>query len=72
MGYWDTVAGNSLLYELGGGFYDFNGEMIKYDISNGNRNMKDYFLICASKEKLNSFLEIKNKNSEFFKNKFMV
>ena len=36
MGYWDTVAGNSLLYELGGGFYDFNGEMIKYDISNGN------------------------------------
>jgi 3'-phosphoadenosine 5'-phosphosulfate (PAPS) 3'-phosphatase len=72
MAFWDAVAGNSLLHEIGGGFYYLNGEMVKYDISNGNKYMKDYFVIFASKEKLNIFLDIKNKNSEYFKDNFNV
>ena len=70
MGFWDTVAGHSLLHEIGGGFYYFNGEMVKYDLSNGNKRVKDYFIICASKEKLEYFLEIKNKHINYFQDNF--
>ena len=72
MGFWDTVAGHSLLYEIGGGFYYFNGEMVKYDLSNGNRQMKNYFIICANKEKFDIFQEIKNKNLKYFQDNFNV
>lgn len=72
MGFWDTVAGHCLLHEIGGGFYYFNGDMVKYDISNGKNCMKDYFIICASQEKLRTFLEVKNKNLKYFQDNFNV
>lgn len=72
MGFWDTVAGHCLLHEIGGGFYYFNGDMVKYNIENGNRNMQGHFIICANKEKLDLFLNMKNKNLKYFQDNFNI
>lgn len=66
LGFWDACTGHCLLNEIGGGFYYFDGSNVKYDITNDNRRMRDYFIICANDEKKDIFFSVYEKNKKYF------
>lgn len=66
MAYWDSCATHCLVNELGGGFYYFDETKVQYDLSNDNKCMHGFFIICASKEKKELFFEVYNKYKQYF------
>lgn len=52
--------------EIGGGFWYWDGTEVKYNLSNDNKTMDGYFFFAANEEKKMKFMEIYEKNKEFF------
>ncbi len=53
---WDICAGDCLAHSIGGGFFNFKGEEIKY-IDNNKEYIKDYLFVVGNSEKKKLFIE---------------
>ena len=62
---WDICASHCIVQEIGGGFYNFKGEEIKYDYY-GREYIKDYIFLISDNKRKDNF--VKN-GIEFLKKK---